>query len=389
MFPQNLLQAAAIAAVASSALASPVQMVPRDDDPIQVVPRDPVENLPRGLPLVTDEVLLMDSPAFRDGETGWTASVRMFTYVRQIKSTLASAAIKTAIEAFGVEVGNKAENLFERSRLFLAIPRKGIEVDLEIQGCDSTRVGSTAASGLMERNAGIGSCRGGVEGGRKMTAFAPGFFKRRGFEGTLFPSLPDGWAIVSDVDDTIKVSNVLDKKKQIQSLFLDEHEAVEGMPQLYDMLDAKLNPAWFYLTGSPYQLYPTLRQFIIDGYPTGPLLMKNLTFTNIKDTIEYISKEETLGGYKVEQLEKLQGYYPEKKFITIGDSTQYDPEAYAEFARRYPDVVQCIWIRKVDGADNSHQRFEEAFKGVPEEKWLVFEDAWDVMPWDVADGKCK
>lgn len=44
------------------------------------------------------------------------------------------------------------------------------------------------------------------------------------------------------------------------------------MPELYGSLQETLqDPSFFYVSGSPYQLYPFLRGFVQDNYPTGPV----------------------------------------------------------------------------------------------------------------------
>ncbi|KAF3090651.1 hypothetical protein TWF102_003972 [Orbilia oligospora] len=380
MHSQRLIQFIAITAITSSVFANPVP------------PREPIDNLPRGAPLVTDDVLLLDAPAFQTGEGGeWTASVRMFTHIRQVQPKIISKAVTTAIEALGIEIGDKVGNVLERSKLFFAIPRGGISVDLDVAGCGSAsvRVGETSKMGLLEQSAGIGACSGSSSV-RSISGYAPGFFKGRSFEALIFQSPPSGFGIVSDVDDTIKVSHVLDRKKNMQAIFVDDHEIVNGMPEFYSKLDGELgNPAWYYLTGSPYQLYPSLRKFIFEAYPKGPIITKNLTVTDIPSIFQNLSDDDILGNYKVTQLEKLRSFYPKKKFITIGDSTQADPEAYAEIARRYPDSIQCIFIRKVENADNREERFREAFVGVPESKWKVFTEPSEIMKLDVASGQCN
>ena len=42
-------------------------------------------------------------------------------------------------------------------------------------------------------------------------------------------------------------------------------------------------------------------------------------------------------------------WFPKRKFIFLGDSTQSDPEAYGEIYRRHPTWVGKIFIRKVTG----------------------------------------
>lgn len=87
--------------------------------------------------------------------------------------------------------------------------------------------------------------------------------------------------------------------------------------------------------------------------------------------------------YKVNNMEKLYQSFPERRVLCIGDSTQTDPEAYAEIYRRHPTWVKAILIRKVTNVPhlevkNSPERFKTAFKGVPESVWTVFEEPKEV-----------
>lgn len=58
------------------------------------------------------------------------------------------------------------------------------------------------------------------------------------------------------------------------------------------------------------------------------------------------------------------------------------------FKRFGGSFIQCIWIRKVDGAANSNERFAAAFAGVPANKFRVFTDPAELMKINVAGGEC-
>lgn len=90
----------------------------------------------------------------------------------------------------------------------------------------------------------------------------------------------------------------------------------------------------------------------------------------------------TLGteAYKVSRMKKINTWLPRRKMICIGDSTQSDPEAYAEIFRKCPGWVRLILIRKVTDVagdsikeKNEPSRFEKAFEGVPSDVWHIFE----------------
>lgn len=82
-------------------------------------------------------------------------------------------------------------------------------------------------------------------------------------------------------------------------------------------------------------------------------------------------------------------------WVCCGDSTQSDPEAYAEFYHRlealqksngYRGRIARIFIRKVVGVNpelevklNAPARFETAFSGIPTHVWKVFEKGEELL----------
>ena len=135
---------------------------------------------------------------------------------------------------------------------------------------------------------------------------------------------------MSDIDDTVKITNVLDTAKELEATFLDEAQPVEGMPDLYASLKSSLqNPQFIYVSGSPSQLYPLLHSFIGATYPPGPILLQNVTITDIAK-LSSLSSPSSIQAHKLAMIDRIHDWYPQKKFIAIGDSTQRDPETYGE-----------------------------------------------------------
>jgi hypothetical protein len=187
-----------------------------------------------------------------------------------------------------------------------------------------------------------------------------------------------GWLVISDIDDTIKRTMTLEPTGIIRSTFVEEAEVIGGMPEFYRWVDGELEaPAWFYLSASPYNLYPFLRAFLREHYCPGTLILRDYSWMDITGLIR--SFTEKTQEYKVDRMEKVHGWFPRRKVLCIGDSTQKDPEAYAEMYERYPGWIQAIAIRKVTdvahmGDKNDPERFEKAFENVPGHIWTVFED---------------
>jgi phosphatidate phosphatase APP1 len=104
------------------------------------------------------------------------------------------------------------------------------------------------------------------------------------------------------------------------------------MPELYASLAKSLNgPQFIYVSGSPFQLYPFLNDFIDKAYSAskGPILLQNLTLVDIPGLLDF-AKSDGVQEYKVSMIERINGMYPSKKFLAVGDSTQKDPETYGE-----------------------------------------------------------
>lgn len=70
----------------------------------------------------------------------------------------------------------------------------------------------------------------------------------------LFPDLsadthfagPNGWAIISDIDDTIKVTHTTDPIGTLRTTFAEIPRTTLGLKEFYQVLDAEFkSPAWF------------------------------------------------------------------------------------------------------------------------------------------------
>jgi hypothetical protein len=190
-------------------------------------------------------------------------------------------------------------------------------------------------------------------------------------------AVPEGWLVISDIDDTIKHTMTLEPTGIIRTTFADIPEPVAGMPELYKYVHDELFPAWFYLSASPYNLYPFLHDFLDEHYSPGTLVLRDYSWMDITGLIK--SFTEKTQEYKVDRMEKIRRWFPLRRVLCIGDSTQMDPEAYAEMYSRYPEWIHAIIIRKVKDVahmeeKNAPARFEKAFEHVPPHIWTVFEE---------------
>lgn len=193
---------------------------------------------------------------------------------------------------------------------------------------------------------------------------------------------PEGWGVISDIDDSIKITQTSDAVGILRTTFAEEPQPIAGMPEFYKHVQTKLNkPVWFYLSASPYNLYPFLHKFLHAFYHPGTLILRENSWHDLGGLLK--SFTQGTQAYKVSRIEKIHDWLPQRKFLCVGDSTQSDPEAYGEIARKYPGWIRAIFIRRVTDIMNMEQknkdeRFLKAFEGVDPKIWKVFENPADL-----------
>ena len=155
--------------------------------------------------------------------------------------------------------------------------------------------------------------------------------------------------IITDLDDTILVSDVTDKSRLVRKTLLENYaqrQAVAGTAEYYARL-AQRNPQpaaapLFYLSASPRQLHAGIQTFLDrNGFPRGVLITKKIT--NDKTSEPLIDQVR----YKVMRIEQLLTALPQVRFVLVGDDGERDPEIYDEIRQRYPERIEAVWIRKV------------------------------------------
>ncbi|RTZ65431.1 MAG: hypothetical protein DSZ29_04370 [Aquificaceae bacterium] len=176
-----------------------------------------------------------------------------------------------------------------------------------------------------------------------------------------------GLSVISDIDDTIKISEVLDKKKLLKNIFVAPYQTTRGFPELYQRLKEK--GAYFhYVSSSPWQLYPSLKTFMEKNYPKGTITLRHF---RLKDE-SFFKFFRSSQQYKINKITAIIKRYPKHHFILIGDSGEHDPEIYAKIYRQFPRNIQSIWIRYVEGSHMSRQRLATDFKDIPRNIWTIF-----------------
>ncbi|KAI3329742.1 hypothetical protein F4824DRAFT_516602 [Ustulina deusta] len=334
--------------------------------------------LPRSI-TADDTIWLLDNTAYRNDETGlWEAEYVAAMFSQHSSCTIVDAvgAIADKIQLEERDPGYKT--LEERIGPFVQDIKPGTQAKVLYRGKSLMKVGPSGHNGVSSEVKRLP----GSHDGEIVPTFA---HVPKGANGLLemrtFYADAEGWGVISDIDDTIKITQTSDPIGILRTTFLDAPQPTPGMPELYKHIHSliKENSSWFYLSASPYNLYPFLREFRENNYPHGTIILRDSSWMSIRGLLTTL----TLGTeeYKVDRMEKIHSWLPKRKMICVGDSTQTDPEAYGEIYRRHPQWVKAIFIRKVEDiaaigieTKNEPERFEKAFEGVPRAVWHVFSD---------------
>jgi phosphatidate phosphatase APP1 len=194
---------------------------------------------------------------------------------------------------------------------------------------------------------------------------------KRIFAGRFAVALAEEVIVISDIDDTIKVTGVHDYRATVRNTLLDPYSAVPGMADAYRDFAQKLRAQFYYVSASPWQLFLPLFDFMrSNGFPAGEFCLKDF---RLKDRTRF-SLFESPTKFKPQVIEPLLKQFPDSRFILVGDSGEQDPEIYGALARTHPRQIAHIFIRELGSAGRETERYQSAFHDLPPTLWTIFDD---------------
>lgn len=323
-----------------------------------------------------EEVVFFNTAARLDTDAKeWIVPIHGWIFEPETDSIRRAAILAALCEALDVDDQHAGEMLFHRrAAAFLVDNERGKRLILRA-GNRTMTVGPSHRNGHF-----TGSVRLSLEEadplsrpdkfGRRwieLEVVMPDSDKRRFSAKTILVE-PAGLSVISDIDDTIKITEVTDHEAMIDNTFLRPYRSVPGMTELYQQW-AQRGAVIHFVSASPWQLYEPLTEFMgMEGFPAATFHLKTFYW---KDS-RFLSLFADPIEYKLGVIEPVMKSFPKRQFILVGDSGEKDPEVYGLLARRYPDQVVLITIRAVDDELPEARRFQTAFEGIPRQRWRVF-----------------
>ncbi|MET3496065.1 phosphatidate phosphatase App1 family protein [Variovorax boronicumulans] len=187
------------------------------------------------------------------------------------------------------------------------------------------------------------------------------------FRGQALVVPEQGVSVISDIDDTIKRTQVRDRREMLLNTFARRFEAAPRMAAYYRALALAPDTRFHYLSASPIQLYPALADFVRgNDFPAGSMhLRESTTWRTL------IPGAEDSRAHKLGVIDRLFAEFPQRRFVLVGDSGEADPEIYAQVFRANPQRIDSIVIRDVTGEDRLSDRYRTTFEGIDPAIWHI------------------
>lgn len=174
----------------------------------------------------------------------------------------------------------------------------------------------------------------------------------RGLFPTTIQLITSDIIVVSDIDDTLMHSYIYRRLLKVKTLMFTSVEKRKSVVAMQDVLKQFVleGTSFFYLSNSEQNLHPLIFRFLDhNGFPPGALFLKKMrslwdVVRNVKFPFRNLHKEQTIVN--------LFALFPEKRFILMGDNTQYDLPIYLAAAEKYPNQIHSIIIRRVVANNN-------------------------------------
>jgi len=158
--------------------------------------------------------------------------------------------------------------------------------------------------------------------------------------------------IISDIDDTFLVSHTSNPLKKLYVLLfknVNDRKIYQNVVSHYQALSTSgrnnksEQNAFFYVSSSEWNLYTFIIRFTeIHQLPRAVLLLKDIK-TSLRD---FVFTGRGGHNHKFEKIKHILEFYPNLKYVLLGDDSQHDPYLYANICKIFPVNVKAVYIRQ-------------------------------------------
>lgn len=158
--------------------------------------------------------------------------------------------------------------------------------------------------------------------------------------------------IISDIDDTFLISHTRNIFKKIYILLFknvnDRKVFKDVVPHYQALSSAGRNNkdernAFFYISSSEWNLYSFIVKFTkIHELPRAVILLKDIK----RGVTDFFFSGRGNHNHKFDKIKHVLEFYPNLKYVLLGDDSQHDPFLYEQICKIFPVTVKAVYIRQ-------------------------------------------
>ena len=158
--------------------------------------------------------------------------------------------------------------------------------------------------------------------------------------------------IISDIDDTFLISHTRNVFKKIYILLfknVNDRKVFEGVVPHYQALSSAgrnnkdEQNAFFYVSSSEWNLYNFIVKFTkIHQLPRAVILLKDIK----RGVTDFFISGRRNHNHKFDKIKHVLEFYPNLKYVLLGDDSQHDPFLYEQICKIFPVTVKAVYIRQ-------------------------------------------
>ncbi|WP_337968699.1 App1 family protein [uncultured Flavobacterium sp.] len=164
--------------------------------------------------------------------------------------------------------------------------------------------------------------------------------------------------IISDIDDTFLISHTQNFFKKIYILLFknvnDRKVFTDVVPHYQALSSAgrhnkEEENAFFYVSSSEWNLYRFIVKFTkIHHLPRAVILLKDIK----RGITDFFMSGRGNHDHKFDKIKHVLEFYPNLKYVLLGDDSQHDPVLYERICKIFPVTVKAVYIRQT----GNHQK---------------------------------
>lgn len=158
--------------------------------------------------------------------------------------------------------------------------------------------------------------------------------------------------IISDIDDTFLISHTGNFFRKIYVLLfknVNDRKVFKGVVPHYQALSSagrnnkEEENAFFYVSSSEWNLYRFIVKFTkIHHLPRAVILLKDIK----RGIPDFFMSGRGNHDHKFDKIKHVLEFYPNLKYVLLGDDSQHDPILYERICKIFPVTVKAVYIRQ-------------------------------------------